>query len=154
MSNKAHRTVPLAEGQTLDLDSIPKINLRERLGLNNPESEARMEEIRTDMEVGMALYQARTAAGLTQVELAKLVGTSPSAISRLEDADYQGHSMAMLRKIAKALGKRVELRFVPIDAPHTPEPEWNSEPASASSAAYDTEQAATTLPHAEPVSAE
>ena len=33
-------------------------------------------------------------------------------ICRLEDADYQGHSLAMLRRIANALNKRVELRFV------------------------------------------
>jgi len=35
-----------------------------------------------------------------------------SVISRLEDADYDGHSLAMLRRIASALEKRVEIRFV------------------------------------------
>jgi transcriptional regulator with XRE-family HTH domain len=54
----------------------------------------------------------RTKAGLTQKELAKHVGTTPSVISRLEDADYRGHSLAMLRRIARALNKRVEIRFV------------------------------------------
>jgi hypothetical protein len=33
-------------------------------------------------------------------------------ICRLEDADYKGQSLAMLRRIAGALDKRVELRFV------------------------------------------
>jgi hypothetical protein len=33
-------------------------------------------------------------------------------ISRLEDADYDGHSLALLRRIASALEKRVEIRFV------------------------------------------
>jgi hypothetical protein len=34
----------------------------------------------------------------------------------MEDADYDGHSMSMLRRIAEALGKRVESRFVDADA--------------------------------------
>ena len=32
--------------------------------------------------------------------------------SRLEDADYEGHSLAMLNRIAVALKRRVEIRFV------------------------------------------
>jgi hypothetical protein len=42
-----------------------------------------------------------------------MIGTTESVISRLEDADYTGHSLSMLRRIADALGKRVEIRFVP-----------------------------------------
>ncbi|MCA9757574.1 MAG: helix-turn-helix domain-containing protein [Candidatus Eisenbacteria bacterium] len=57
----------------------------------------------------------RTDAGLTQAELAKLVGTSRSVISRLEDDDYDGHSLALLRRVAAAVNKRVEIRFVPAD---------------------------------------
>ena len=56
----------------------------------------------------------RTKAGLTQSGLAKLVGTSTSVNSRLEDGDYEGHSLAMLRRIASALNKRVEIRFVSV----------------------------------------
>ena len=40
------------------------------------------------------------------------VGTTASVICRLEDADYEGHSLAMLRRIAAALNKRVEIRFI------------------------------------------
>ena len=65
-------------------------------------------------DVARKIYDLRTKAGLTQGELAKLVGTSTSAISRLEDADYEGHSLAMLRRIATALNKRVEIRFVSV----------------------------------------
>ena len=46
--------------------------------------------------------------------LPKLVGTTASVICRLEDADYEGHSLAMLNRIAAALDKRVEIRFLPI----------------------------------------
>jgi hypothetical protein len=44
------------------------------------------------------------------------VGTTPSVISRLEDDDYEGHSLAMLCRVAAALNKRVEIRFVPLES--------------------------------------
>jgi transcriptional regulator with XRE-family HTH domain len=59
------------------------------------------------------IYNARTLAGLTQQQLAELVGTKQPVIARLEDADYEGHSLAVLQRIAAALGMRVEIRFVP-----------------------------------------
>jgi ribosome-binding protein aMBF1 (putative translation factor) len=65
------------------------------------------------IEIAEMILQLREEAGLTQRELAKRVGTTASVICRLEDADYEGHSMAMLRRIAEAVGKRVEVRFVP-----------------------------------------
>ena len=43
-----------------------------------------------------------------------MVGTTASAICRLEDADYEGHSLAMLNRIASALKRRVEIRFVSV----------------------------------------
>jgi ribosome-binding protein aMBF1 (putative translation factor) len=62
--------------------------------------------------VARKIYDLRKRAGLTQKQLANLVGTTTSVICRLEDADYEGHSLAMLRRVAAALDKRVELRFV------------------------------------------
>ena len=59
------------------------------------------------------IYNLRTQAGLTQQQLAKRIGTTQSVISRLEDADYEGHSLSMLRRIAEVLDSRVEVRFVP-----------------------------------------
>lgn len=90
---------------------LPKINLRERLGVT-PEDEQEISRYRSEFEIAQQVYDLRAAAGLTQKQLADLIGTSQSAIARLEDADYGGHSMAMLRRIAHALGKRVEVRFV------------------------------------------
>jgi transcriptional regulator with XRE-family HTH domain len=58
---------------------------------------------------------SRTEAGLSQRQLAKLVGTTASVICRLEDADYEGHSLAMLNRIATALNRRVEIHFVPAE---------------------------------------
>ena len=73
---------------------------------------AALDEELANAEVARKIYDLRTKARLTQKQLAKLAGTTASVISRLEDADYDGHSLAMLRRIASALDKRVEIRFV------------------------------------------
>lgn len=65
------------------------------------------------MDVAEQIYKLRIGAGLTQKELAQRVGTSESVICRLEGADYDRHSMAMLRRIAAAVGHSVQIRFVP-----------------------------------------
>lgn len=62
-------------------------------------------------EIGQMIYEARTKAGLTQTQLANRLGTTQSVISRLESADYEGHSLSMLQRIAEVLGQRLELRF-------------------------------------------
>ena len=73
-----------------------------------------LEEARGNEEIARKIHELRTAASLTQTQLARLIGTTASVICRLEDADYEGHSLAMLRRIAGALNQRVEIRFVPI----------------------------------------
>jgi ribosome-binding protein aMBF1 (putative translation factor) len=73
-----------------------------------------LEERRANEEIARKIYKLRTAGGLTQAQLAKLIGTTASVICRLEDADYEGHSLGMLRRIGAALNQRVEIRFVPI----------------------------------------
>ena len=73
-----------------------------------------LEEARANEEIARKIHEFRIAGSLTQTQLAKLIGTTASVICRLEDADYEGHSLAMLRKIAGALNQRVEIRFVPI----------------------------------------
>jgi ribosome-binding protein aMBF1 (putative translation factor) len=78
-----------------------------------PERWRQLEEVRASDEVGRKICELRTKAGLTQAQLARMIGTTASVICRLEDADYEGHSLAMLRRIAVALHKRIEIRFVP-----------------------------------------
>jgi len=68
---------------------------------------------RVKSQAAQAIYDARLAAGLTQRQLASLAGTTQSVISRLEDGDYDKHSLAMLKRIATALHRRVEVRFIP-----------------------------------------
>ena len=79
-----------------------------------PERLAELEKIRADDAVARKICDLRAQAGLTQRQLAKMIGTTASVICRLEDADYEGHSLAMLNRIAEALNRRVEIRFVPI----------------------------------------
>ena len=66
-------------------------------------------------EVARLIYDARKSAGLTQVELADLIGSKQPVIARLEDADYEGHSLTMLQRIAVALNRRLEINFAPIE---------------------------------------
>jgi ribosome-binding protein aMBF1 (putative translation factor) len=79
-----------------------------------PERLKILEEARADDEVARKIFELRTKAGLTQSQLGKLICTTASVICRLEDADYEGHSLAMLRRIAAALNQRIEIRFIPI----------------------------------------
>jgi ribosome-binding protein aMBF1 (putative translation factor) len=88
--------------------------LHRRFFRGQPERLKALEEARADDEVARKIFELRKKAGLTQAQLAKMIGTTASVISRLEDADYEGHSLAMLRRIAAALDKRVEIRFVPV----------------------------------------
>lgn len=63
------------------------------------------------IDVAQLVYDARNAAGWTQKKLADRVGTRQSVISRIEDSDYQGHSLSMLQRIAFELGLEVRVRF-------------------------------------------
>ncbi|MEW6300808.1 MAG: helix-turn-helix transcriptional regulator [Thermodesulfobacteriota bacterium] len=62
-------------------------------------------------EIGQIIYDARTKAGLTQRQLANRLGTTQSVISRLENADYEGHSLSMLQRVAEVLGQKLELKL-------------------------------------------
>ena len=103
--NKAKKPMP-----TRDAVEI----LHRRLYEGKPARLKNLEEARANEEIARKIQELRTAAGITQTQLAKLIGTTASVICRLEDADYEGHSLAMLRRIAGALNQRIEIRFVPI----------------------------------------
>jgi DNA-binding XRE family transcriptional regulator len=87
--------------------------LHRRYYQGNAERIGQLEEARAEDELARKIYELRKQAGLTQARLAKMIGTSESVISRLEDSDYTGHSLTMLKRIAEAVDKRVEIRFVP-----------------------------------------
>jgi ribosome-binding protein aMBF1 (putative translation factor) len=80
---------------------------------DDPRRQGSFEQEVVNVEAAQLIYDMRTKGGLSQRELAKRVGTTASVICRLEDADYEGHTLAM---IATALNRRLELRAVPIKA--------------------------------------
>jgi transcriptional regulator with XRE-family HTH domain len=78
-----------------------------------PDVRAAYDELEDEFAFLDELFRARAAAGLTQAEVAKRVGTSQSAIARLESArGAHSPSIATLQRYAKALGCRLEIRLV------------------------------------------
>lgn len=59
------------------------------------------------------LLKARTRAGLTQGAVAERMGTTKSAVSRLEGSGKHAPSLATLRKYAQAVGCELQVRLVP-----------------------------------------
>ena len=84
---------------------------------DDPARLAALDQARFSDRIARQIYALRTDAHLTQRQLATLVGTTASVICQLEDADYSGHSLSMLRRIAAALSSRIEVRFVPVTKP-------------------------------------
>ena len=64
-------------------------------------------------DVALQIAALREQAGLSQKELARLLKTSQQQISRLESPDYEGHSLANLRRVAEVLHARVRVVFEP-----------------------------------------
>lgn len=108
--------------------------IRKKLA-SDPDLAAAVARERFNASVGEAILNARLQSGLTQSQLAQSVGMHQSVIARLEDADYDSHSLRVLRRIAEALGKRIDIRFVqesrPLETPANPSEitwsnvEWN-----------------------------
>lgn len=59
------------------------------------------------------MLTARTRAGLTQEAVADLMGTTKSAVSRLESAGKHAPSLASLKKYADAVGCTLKIEFIP-----------------------------------------
>ena len=88
--------------------------LRNRYIGESIERKASLEVERVNAEVAHIIYELRREERLTQKELADMIGTTQSVISRLEDADYEGHSLSMLTRIVNALGRRLTIRIASI----------------------------------------
>jgi ribosome-binding protein aMBF1 (putative translation factor) len=90
------------------------VRILDSMAGHDPESRRALGQARVNAAVAQLISQARTSAGLTQKELAVLAGTKQPVIARLEDADYDGHSLSMLQRIATALNQRLEINFAPL----------------------------------------
>jgi predicted transcriptional regulator len=89
------------------------VELLDRKYVRNDEKMKKMvEEEFENLQIGQQIYDLRKEANLTQQELADMVGTTNSVISRLESAEYEGHSVKMLQRIATALGKKISINII------------------------------------------
>jgi ribosome-binding protein aMBF1 (putative translation factor) len=86
---------------------------------DDPERRAALQEERINAEVARLIHDMRTDAGLSQQQLAELIGTTQSVVSRLEDSDYEGRSLTVLDRIARALNQKLTV----VMTAREPEPE-------------------------------
>ena len=82
------------------------LKILQKMTADDRKIEEMVQESSLNAELAQLIYNARKQAGLTQQQLADRIGTKQSVIARLEDADYEGHSLSMLQKIAQALNQR------------------------------------------------
>ncbi len=77
--------------------------------LKNPKFRKGFLEEFEKLSIGEQLVRLRLQAGLTQVQVAKRVGTTASAISRYENAEYDRYEIQTLRKIVEACGGQLKV---------------------------------------------
>ena len=82
--------------------------------LKDPEFKAHYQEERQALKLAMKIAELREKKGLLQQQLAKLMGTSQQAISRIESGEYEGFTLKTLEKIAEATGARVKIEFIAV----------------------------------------
>ena len=91
---------------------IENKNYLEKL-MQNSEFKEKFKEEYQNVCIGEQIAKIRYKAKLTQEELAKRINTTKSAISRYENDNYQGYSIRLLNKIAKACEVDLKIEFVP-----------------------------------------
>ena len=77
--------------------------------MRDPAFAARFRQAGEAWDVALQIAALREQSGLTQTELARKLKTSQQQISRLESPSYEGHSLSMLRRVAKVLHARVRV---------------------------------------------
>ena len=79
--------------------------------LEDPDFVTRFEQAGKAWDIAIKMAVLRKEAGLSQKELAQIVGTSQQQISRLESPSSEGHSLSMLRRVAEALDAEVHVEI-------------------------------------------
>ena len=75
------------------------------------------EGLKEEYTLAREMLGARSRFGLTQEAVAELMGTTKSAVSRLEAAGKHVPSLTTLKKYAQAVGCRLEIKLVPNSRP-------------------------------------
>ncbi len=85
---------------------------------NDPEMMQMLKAERIKGDIAQLIYDLRQAASLNQEQLAEKVGTTAKVIDNLEMTDYEdnliGDAVLMLQRIAKAVGKQVDIPNAPL----------------------------------------
>jgi predicted XRE-type DNA-binding protein len=85
---------------------------RLREDLKDPEFKSHYQEERQALKLAMKIAKLCEKKGLSQQQMAKLMGTSQQAVSRIESGEYEGFTLKTLEKIAEATGTKVKIEFV------------------------------------------
>ena len=85
--------------------------IKRRFGID-PRTDPAVQAFADDFRIAQMIYDARTAAGMSHEHLADAVGTTADVISQLEDADYEGQSLGLLRRIAEKLDLKLHVELV------------------------------------------
>jgi transcriptional regulator with XRE-family HTH domain len=84
--------------------------------MQDPDFAERFEQAGEAWDVALQIAALREKAGLSQRDLARKLRTSQQQISRLESPSYEGHSLSMLRRVAKVLSAKVRVVLEPVEA--------------------------------------
>ena len=82
----------------------------------DPEYVREYEALEDEFAQAKQLVEARSASGLTQAQVAKRMKTNQTTVARLESGRHKP-SLATLEKYAEAVGRKVQIRLVPISEP-------------------------------------
>lgn len=99
--------------QTVSGYAVPKPLPHDKLALSDVEGDYEIVDIEPmptnplSLEIAILIDKS----GLTQSEIAKRMGTTQSVVSRLADPFYWNHSLKSLERLAKAVGREVEIHF-------------------------------------------
>ena len=93
-------------------EKVRTFRSRLREDLKDPEFKAHYQEERQSLKLAVKIAKLREKKGLSQQQMAKLMGTSQQAVSRIESGEYEGFTLKTLEKIAEATGTKVKIEFV------------------------------------------
>lgn len=84
-----------------------------REALKDPVIKAEYDRLEPEFAIIQAVIDARMKKGITQEKLAKKMGTTQSAIARLESGNANP-SVSFLQKLAQALNSKLEIKFTAV----------------------------------------
>lgn len=93
-------------------EKVRTFRSRLREELKDSEFKTHYQEERQALKLALKIAKLREKKGLSQQQMAKLMGTSQQAVSRIESGEYEGFTLKTLEKIAEATGTKVKIEFV------------------------------------------